>query len=89
MLATAPAADVVCRPNTLGSVSCPAARPLPRPPARASVQALDRVLAEGQEPKGPQFIPARRTNRLGGITIEQGGSAGRCRPDTLGNLNCR
>ena len=88
--ATPAAAEVVCRPNTLGTVSCPAAspRPMPRPLFGEPVQALDRVRARGQEAEGTEFIPARRTNRLGGIAAD-GGGADYCRADTLGNLHCR
>ena len=75
LLALAPlapaAADVVCRPNALGTVSCPA--PGPRPMARPvgkSVQALDRVRERSEVPAGTEFIPARRTDRLGGISTE-------------------
>ena len=85
-------ADVVCRPNTLGTVSCPAAppRPVARPPGPAPVQALDRVRARGKQPQGEEFVPARRTNKLGGTVLrEGGGAAGNCRADTLGNLHCR
>jgi hypothetical protein len=83
------AADVVCRPNTLGTVSCPAPgpRPMPRPVGK-SVQALDQVRERSEVPPGTEFIPARRTDRLGGITTTKGG-ANYCRPDTLGNLHCR
>ena len=76
LLALAPlapaAADVVCRPNTLGTVSCPA--PGPRPMARPigkSVQALDRVRERSEVPAGTEFIPARRTDRLGGISTDR------------------
>ena len=92
LLALAPlapaAADVVCRPNALGTVSCPA--PGPRPMARPigkSVQALDRVRERSEVPAGTEFIPARRTDRLGGISTK--GGANYCRADTLGNLHCR
>ncbi|HET9070130.1 MAG TPA: hypothetical protein VFN28_15935 [Amaricoccus sp.] len=86
------AADVVCRPNTLGTVSCPAAepRPMARPPGPAPTQALDRVRRRTAQPEGEEFIPARRTNRLGGTVLREGGpTVGNCRPDTLGNLRCR
>jgi hypothetical protein len=97
LAAGAPAgADVVCRPNTLGTVSCPAAppRPMARPPgavlAPSPSQALDRVRQRTQQPEGEDFVPARRTNRLGGTVRREGGaSAGTCRADTLGNLHCR
>jgi hypothetical protein len=89
-------ADVVCRPNALGTVSCPAAEPRPAPRPRAQppgtppTQALDRVRARGERPEGEAFVPARRTNRLGGAVRREGGaSAGVCRADTLGNLRCR
>lgn len=83
-------AEVVCRPNTLGAVSCPAAspRPMPRPLFGEPVQALDGVRERGREPEGTEFIPARRTDRLGGI-VTDGGGADYCRADTLGNLHCR
>jgi hypothetical protein len=61
---------------------------MPRPLFGEPVQALDRVRARGQEPEATEFIPARRTDRLGGITID-GGGADFCRADTLGNLHCR
>ena len=87
-------ADVVCRPNTLGTMSCPAEepRPMARPPlpGRGPTQALDRVRQRTEQPEGEKFVPARRTNRLGGtVRREGGGSAGTCRADTLGNLHCR
>ncbi|HRO10539.1 hypothetical protein [Amaricoccus sp.] len=84
-------AEVVCRPNTLGTVSCPAAEPRPLArPGPAPTQALDRVRAREKQPEGETFIPARRTNRLGGTVLREGGGpAGTCRPDTLGNLHCR
>jgi hypothetical protein len=96
-VAAAPAAaDVVCRPNTFGTVGCPAAepRPLPRPSGAvlvpAPTQALDRVRRRTAQPKGEEFVPARRTGKLGGTVIREGGaSAGNCRADTLGNLHCR
>jgi len=84
----AAAADV-CRANTLGTVNCPAPPPKARPIYRAPVQALDRVRARDRQPETETFIPAYRTNRLGGIVIDGGGAAGRCRADVLGNLHCR
>jgi hypothetical protein len=92
-LAAAPAAEaeVVCRPNTLGTVNCPATgvRPLPRPPYRP-VQAIDRVRAKPEVgAPAPDFVPAYRTNRLGTTLLDDGAGRTVCRPDTLGNLNCR
>jgi hypothetical protein len=83
------AAQVVCRPHQLGTVSCPAGpRPAPRPDFDAPVQALERVgeAPEGEPERG--FIPARRTRGLGGVRPE-GDVIGPCRPDRLGNLHCR
>jgi hypothetical protein len=83
-------AEVVCRPNSLGSVSCPDGEPRPMArPGGPSVQALDRVRDRMREPADEDFIPARRTNRLGGTVRREGGWAGICRADTLGNLHCR
>jgi hypothetical protein len=91
LIGAAPApADTVCRPNVLGTVSCPIARPMPRPPFRHPVGALDRVRAEPEvKDPGPVFIPARRTNILGTTLIDEGVDANLCRPDVLGNLHCR
>lgn len=92
-LAAAPpaAGDVVCRPNTLGTVGCPGTglRPLPRPAYRP-VQAIDRVRAR-PEAGGPatDLVPARRLDGLGTILLDDGARRSVCRPDTLGNLNCR
>ena len=88
------AAQVVCRPNQLGTVSCPAGpRPAPRPPFdKPPVQALDRVReAPAAEPERG-FIPARRTRGLGGVRPRRGTSAvhrDRAGPTGLGNLHCR
>jgi hypothetical protein len=95
------AADVVCRPDMLGTVSCPdAPRPKPRPVYRSTVQALERIRAPqvgvGQAATGSTarqgaetFVPSRETRRLGGTMMLPQGTAGPCRPDMLGNLNCR
>ncbi|MFT3973634.1 MAG: hypothetical protein QM699_09350 [Amaricoccus sp.] len=83
---------MTCRPDALGTVSCPAdgVRPRPRPIYRAPVQALDRVEAEAAGRSRPDaFVPARETRRLGGTMILERGLSGPCRPDMLGNLNCR
>ncbi|HVL20449.1 MAG TPA: hypothetical protein VM422_05615 [Amaricoccus sp.] len=86
------AEEITCRPNALGAISCPGdtPRPKPRPIYRAPVQALDRVEAKAAARRQPdRFVPARETRRLGGnVTLERGMS-GPCRPDMLGNLNCR
>ena len=91
-LAAAAADDVTCRPNALGAVACvgDAPRPKPRPIYRAPVQALERVDGKASARRVPdRFVPARETRRLGGnVTLERGMS-GPCRPDMLGNLNCR
>ena len=83
------AAGTVCRPNQLGTVSCPAGpRPAPRPSFDEPVQALERVReAPAAEPERG-FIPARRTRTLGGIRPGKD-VVGPCRPDRLGNLHCR
>jgi hypothetical protein len=61
-----------------------------RPPGPGPTQALDRVRARTKQSEGEEFVPARRTNRLGGTVDRKGGaSAGTCRADTLGNLHCR
>lgn len=85
-----PAEDVACRPNALGSVGCPALlRPKPRPPLlELEAQGLDRLLPPPEARPGQVFVPARETDRLGGTTILDGGTTV-CRPDALGNLNCR
>lgn len=84
------AADGVCRPDALGTVSCPdGPRPKPRPLYRSRVQALERVTGESsQRDSRDTFVPSRETRKLGG-TILRGGLVGPCRPDMLGNLNCR
>lgn len=91
-LPAASADTMTCRPNVLGSVSCPdwGDRPKPRPIYRKPVQALDRVerKAAAREQAG-RFVPARKTDRLGGTMILERGLSGPCRRDTLGNLNCR
>ena len=88
--ATPGAAEIVCRPNALGTVSCPddGPRPMARP-GGPPVQGIDRVRARTPKPPGEEFIPARRTDHLGGIVRRKGGAAGPCREDTLGNLHCR
>lgn len=81
-----------CRPNALGSVSCPDAgsRPRPRPIYRAPVQALDRVEERAAARRQPEtFVPSRETRRLGGTTTLPSGLSGPCRANMLGNLNCR
>lgn len=87
------AADTMtCRPNALGTVSCPddGARPKPRPIYRAPVQALDRVEQKAATKNRPDtFVPSRETRRLGGTLMLERGLTGPCRKDTLGNLNCR
>lgn len=90
------AADVVaCRPTALGTVSCPAGPPPPRPEAGPlprgpqPVQGLDGVRARTKAAPGESFVPAGRTGGLGGVVLRQGGSATDCRRDTLGNLLCR
>ena len=90
LAATPGGAEVVCRPNALGTVRCPDGEPRPMArPGGPSVQALDRVRARTREPVDEEFIPARRTDRLGGAVRREGGGAGICRADTLGNLHCR
>lgn len=82
----------VCRPDALGSVSCPGdgPRPKPRPIYRAPVQALDRVEGRAAARQTPEtFVPSRETRRLGGTMMLERGLSGPCRPDALGNLNCR
>jgi hypothetical protein len=87
--ATPAAAQAVCRPNQLGTVSCPAGpRPAPRPEFDAPVQALERVREAPEGPPERGFIPARRTRGLGGVRPESD-VVGPCRPDRLGNLHCR
>lgn len=91
-LPSAAAETMTCRPNTLGTVSCPAerARPKPRPAFRPPVQALERVERKAAAKSRPDtFVPARETRRLGGTMTLPSGLSGPCRPDTLGNLNCR
>ncbi len=86
------AAEVVCRPDHLGTVSCPdvTLRPKPRPIYRRPVQALERVRAEPEaRDPSPGFVPARKTRALGGTLLLENGLTGPCRPDMLGNLNCR
>lgn len=92
-LSGAPATgEVVCRPDTLKTTVCQGAgpRPEPRPPNRKPARGLEQVLdrpAVGET--SPGFIPARRTEGLGGMVIDGGTGPGLCRPDALGNLNCR
>lgn len=84
------AADSVCRPDALGTVSCPdGPRPKPRPVYQSRVQALERVMdkAAARESRDT-FVPSRETRTLGG-TILNRGLVGPCRADMLGNLNCR
>lgn len=90
--ATFAADEIVCRPNALGAVACPGdtPRPKPRPIYRAPVQALDRVESKAAARRQPdRFVPSRETRRLGGTVILERGMSGPCRPDMLGNLNCR
>lgn len=86
------AAELMCRPDALGTVSCPGdgPRPMPRPIYRQPVQALDRVGAKADARREPdRFVPSRETRRLGGTMLLKEGLSGPCRPDMLGNLNCR
>ena len=92
LAATSPAAaQTVCRPNALGTVTCPAPPPEPRPILRANTQALDRVRrSAAAAEQAPGLIPAWRSNRLG-ITPTAPGEidgASHCRADSLGNLRC-
>jgi hypothetical protein len=91
--AAAPAsAQTTCRPNNLGTVSCPVAPPKPRPFLEADTQAIDRVRRAAKPASAaPVFVPARRTNRLGGATQLAPGDppVSNCRADRLGNLQCR
>lgn len=96
LLAASPAAaDLVCREDRLGATVCqgPAARPMPRAlrapsSLRSDTQALERVLERPAAPV-PTFIPSQRRSRLGTTLIDGDRPVGRCRPDRLGNLNCR
>ena len=82
--------QTACRPNQLGAVACPVARPKPRPILRATTQAIDNVRRKGDPDfKAPVFVPARRTTRLGDTLTDPGRPVSLCQPDTLGNLRCR
>lgn len=84
-------ADTVCRPTALGDMACYTLvpPPPPRPPFRALRPRPEPVVPPGP-PAGPstRFVPARETRGLGGV-ITRRPVAGPCRPDQLGNLNCR
>ena len=89
--AAAAAAQGVCRPDKLGTVTCPVPPPRPRPPYLADTQAIDRVRRRTPAQSDlPVFIPSWRTNRLGTTPLTGGetGIGGPCRADTLGNLIC-
>ena len=88
---TAAADDMVCRTNALGATICSGVvRPEPKRQIRSDVQALDRVQPrpDAGEPE-TQFVPSYRRGTLSTTTIETDRPIDLCRPDTLGNLNCR
>ena len=91
--AVAPAPDAaaqVCRPNALGTISCPVERPKQRPLVEAEPRGLDRVLGRtrGDAPDSG-FIPSRKTNSFGQTDPGAGGAASpRCRTDSLGATRC-
>ena len=91
LLAAGPGfAGTVCRPDQLGTVSCPVVvRPAPRPPFdKPPVQALDRIREARPRAQPETFVPARRTRGLGG-DLPDLDAVGPCRTDQLGNLHCR
>jgi hypothetical protein len=92
LLAPAAVADeMVCRTNALGATVCSGVvRPEPRRRIRSDVQALERVQKrpDAGEPE-TRFVPSYRRGSLSTTTIETDRPIGTCRPDTLGNLNCR
>ncbi len=86
----------VCRPNTLGQITC-AGRPThgldPIEPFTPRKSGVARVQTPpGATPAAPGFAPAQRTNAFGD-TLPQPGEVPppkprTCRADTLGNLRC-
>jgi hypothetical protein len=79
----------VCRPNALGTISCPVERPKQRPP-EGHVRGLDEVIDDARgDVRDPGFIPGRRTNSFGQTNPGAGGAVSpRCRTDNLGNVRC-
>jgi len=89
--ADAAAAQTVCRPTTLRGTACYAIvePPPPRPPFRSLGRRPEPVLpAPTPVEPSTRFVPARETERLGS-TVTDRPVRGVCRPDQLGNLNCR
>lgn len=87
--------QTVCRPNELGGQTClhnEASRPMARPENLFPDKHLGDLLGTGlSRQSGPTIVPSRKVDRLGKTFTDQriGGSGGRCRTDTLGNLVCR
>jgi hypothetical protein len=89
-------AQVICRPDTLGTVVCPVG-PLPVEPRSSEpsgARGLPGVAAgAGGFDTAPVVLPAGRTNTLGYTRIaptDLGRRVNplRCRTDALGNLRC-
>jgi hypothetical protein len=82
------AAQGTCRANNLGTVTCPAPPPEPRPVLRARTQAIDNVRQRpGLGDAAPTVVPGWRTNSFGDTRVPRG-AGGNCRSDSLGNLIC-
>jgi hypothetical protein len=97
------AAQVVCRPNALGTSICmgaPPAAPIGSIQRSPPLQRIERGRVVVGPAGGPTLAPARRTDALGTTILEPGDLPPRrsspvmaptatCRPDALGNLICR
>lgn len=88
------AAQDVCRPNALGSVSCLGPAVPPPPPRDAGDnRGIDAVLdLPPPERVSRTLIPARRTNSFGETLLDPGEGGplgGPCSRGTLGHLRCR
>lgn len=95
--AAAAQAQVVCRPDALGNVTCDgeaAPRVRIRPPFRKGAEGLGAVQPRpNPDAIGPSLAPAPRADALGNIRpsprdLRGGGVRPPCRTDPLGNLRC-